>query len=1103
MLNLLKLTNTFIMIKKRDCYSLKSYLEILSSYRVGLLAMLFCFGTQLAQASSETSLVKLEINELQSAITGTITDSSGTPLPGANVIIAGTTTGTVADFDGNYSINASSGDVLVFSYTGFNESRRTVGNQSVINVTLEEGLALDEVIVIAYGTSTKKDLTGAVGVVSAEDLNSFPVTNIDQALQGKTAGVQIVSNSGAPGSSVTVNIRGVGSFSNTTPLYVVDGYPTQDISYLNPNSISSITILKDASAGAIYGVRASNGVVIIETKKGSSGKVTFEVDTFSGVRFQPKLLNVLDASTFATFATQIGNSTDTTSDNAIPYPGWSDPGSLTNVNWQDAAFDSAFRHTANLTVRGGGDNSRFAFNAGIYDEDGVVITSKYKRYNMGLNGQFDVTDKFRVNASVNYSASQSFGQLGQGFYNIVRLAGNIPHLANVGDVNAQGGINPSALPYDNNGNYGGYPDITQQTFRGSTNILANALERDANNINNNLLANIGLELDFFDGFTAKAKIGANTSNSVNNGFNPSYYRSNANVDLNSTASFNYNQNSTNEWLAEGLLEYNKSFNKHNLNVLGGVSAQRTYFSRLNTTGSGFLNNEVRDIAQSANISVAQGYSARTTLASTFGRLNYNFDQKYYITATIRRDGVGDRFGENNLWGVFPSFAAGWNIDEENFMDDSIFDILKVRGSWGETGSFFGIDPFKFAVIYSNGSANDDAGYQFGGSDAQGLYPEALPNPDLKWETQVQTDIGLEGELFNRSLYFTVDWFKKESSDFLFNETIPVQNGFTSRAVNAGNVVNKGLEMLVGYRKTSGDFTWDISANVTTIDNEVTALTSEQDFTILSSEFVPAWNSGNFWSGLTRSIVGGEVGAFYTFRADGLFQNQAEINALNASAQAAGFDFYQDEDTSPGDRKFIDINNDGVVDSDDREVIGSPIPDFYGGLNLNFSYKGFDLGIDLYGSYGGEIMNFTRLELESLGAYGLGDGFSNVGTDYFNGRWTGEGTSNTYARAIVDDSNIQNGRASDYYMEDGSFLRLRNLRFGYSLPSDFIDKVGMTSIKIYVSGQNLHTWTKYTGYDPEIGQNSDINGVSSVQTRGIDAGSYPITKSLTLGVNLKF
>ena len=506
---------------------------------------------------------------------------------------------------------------------------------------------------------------------------------------------------------------------------------------------------------------------------------------------------------------------------------------------------------------------------------------------------------------------------------------------------------------------------------------------------------------------------------------------------------------------------------------------------------------MRDLAQAEEITDRRGTSGTSTLASTFARFNYSYDSKYYLTATVRRDGVGDRFGENNLWGVFPSFALGWNIDEEDFMDDSVFDILKFRASWGETGSFLGISPFQFLANYNNGSGSNDAGYVFGGNLSPGLEPVSLANPDLKWETQIQTNIGIEGELLDRRLYFTLDWFNKESSDFLFNQAIPSQTGFTTKSVNGGNVTNKGLELLVGYRKNEGDFTWDVSANFTTIKNNIEELVGVNPYVIFDSTFAPDFVDN--WQGVTRSYIGGNVGTFYGYRADGIFQNQSEIDALDASAPDGA---YQSEFTAPGDRKFRDINGDGEVTGEDREVIGSPFPDFYGGISFTAQYKGFDLGIDLYGTYGNEILNFARVELETFGGYGLSNAYSNISKEYRDNAWTTSNPSNTYSRLVIEDFN-QNNRVSDQYVEDGSYLRLRNIKLGYTIPRRIVEKLSLSNAKVYISGQNLITLTGYSGWDPEIGQVSDNNGNSGVQTRGVDTGAYPITKSVTLGVNLQF
>ncbi len=1037
-------------------------------------------------------------------ISGTVTDFSGQPIPGVSVVEKGTANGVASDFDGNYSITVANADaVLVFSSIGFTKKELVVGQNTTLNVKLEEDReALDEVIVVAYGTTSKKDLTGAVAVIGAEELTTFPATTVDQALQGKTAGVQITSNSGAPGSSVSVNIRGVGSFGSTTPLYIVDGFPTRDISFINPNSIQSLSVLKDASATALYGVRASNGVVIIQTKQGTGGKVQVELNTFVGFRSEPKRVDVLDVNQFASLATELSSSTDASvAGAAIPYDGWSNPSSLRNIDWQDEIFSSAITKSSTLNVRGGGEKSRLAFTAGIFDEEGTLMGSKYKRYDFGFNAGFDITDKLRLKSNIKYITSQSFQPLGTGRGALLNLYGTVPHLAPTGEANLRGGTNLTNLPVDGSGNFGAFPDVTGEAFRDGRNWVARASENDPDNVTNTILANIDAEWDIYGGLSTQLKVGGRVDNFASELFQPTYYRSNGNIDLRDNAIYNTKQTTSNEWLAEYLLKYKKTFNeRHTLNVLGGVSAQRQYRKYSEATGVNFLNNDIRSIAAANDIQNLEGFSDRRTLASTFARLNYSFDSKYYVTGTIRRDGVGNVFSPQNLWGVFPSFALGWNIDEEAFMSDSAFNILKFRASWGETGNFDGINPFQYLSFFTGQGGRNDTNYSFDGTTNSqlGLAPLVLANNDLGWETQTQTNIGLEGELLNSKLYFTADYFIRESSNFLFNQTVPAQTGFTIQPQNGGTVVNKGFEFLLGFRKNDGDFTYDINANVTLIDNEITEIDNLSREVVFSNEFLNSFDESGFWYDITRSREGGQVGSFYGFVADGIFQNQAEIDAAPT----------QNVNTAPGDRKFKDISGpegvpDGVVNGDDRTTIGSPVPDFFGSLNLTFNYKNFDLGLNFYGSYGGEILNLVKRELESPSGYGNSASFSNVSQEYFRNRWSGEGSTNVYARAIIDDGDVQNNRASSYFVEDGSYFRLRNLNLGYSLPNQLVDKLGLSNIRIYMSAQNLFTITNYSGSDPEIGQNSDINGNSSVTTRGVDAGAYPVSKTFTLGFNLKF
>lgn len=1013
-------------------------------------------------------------------VTGTVTDDNGSPIPGVNVLIKGTTTGTATDFDGNYSINASANDILVFSFIGFESKEETVNNRSSIDVRLvEDAQSLDEVIVVAYGTATKRDLTGAVSTVSSEELNNFPATNVDQALQGKSAGIQVTQNSGAPGSGISVNIRGVGSFGNVTPLYVVDGFPTQDISYLNPNDIQSISVLKDASAGALYGVRASNGVVIIETKKGTKGAMQVSVDSWAGVTAPPKNVEVLNAQQFATFANEMG-----TSQGKNVLDEWQNPSALRNVNWQDYAFRNGFRMGHSLSIRGGGEKLKAAFTAGLIDEQGAVIESSYKRYNVGMNMQFDVTDKFKVTGDIKYAYNESYQNLGQGYYGLLKVFANVPYLSDVTGTN---------LPYDGKGNFGAFTET--ELLSVSSNVIAGAKRPDNDNGRNLVLGNFSAEYDFLDGFTGTVNFGFNSQNYAGWGFNPTYYLTSR--DNNPTASYSISQNTSNEVLMEALLEYSREFGKHNLSILAAASSQKQKFKNVYVNSEGFLNNDIRDLSQAERIIARRGTFGTSTFASQFARLNYNYDSRYYLTATIRRDGNGDRFGPNNLYGIFSSLAASWNIDQESFMQGGIFDQLKLRGSWGETGNAFGIPSFQYRGFYNSGSTQNDANYVLGGLVVPGLQPFSLPNPDLKWETQRQADIGIDGELLNSSLYFTVDWFRKVSSDFLFEQLIPAQTGFDFKSVNGGNVVNSGLELLVGYRKTTGDFKWDVSANFTKVHNEIKELIGGIPYVRFNTEFAPGFVDN--WQGITRSYEGGNVGTFYGYRADGIFQAQSEIDALNSAAPEG---VYQDPQTAPGDRKFRDLNGDGKVTGDDREIIGSPIPDFFGGLNLSGSYKNFDLGIEIYGTYGNDILNFTRVEQETAGGYGLDNAYSNISVDYFNNRWTETNPSDTYARAVVADVN-KNNRASDHYVEDGSYLRLRNVKLGFNIPPATIERLGLSNLKFYVSAQNLITLTSYSGWDPEIGQVSDISGNSGVQSRGIDFASYPITPTFTMGVNLQF
>ncbi|TRX42396.1 SusC/RagA family TonB-linked outer membrane protein [Flavobacterium restrictum] len=1034
------------------------------------------------------------------SISGTISDATG-PLPGANVVVKGTSNGTTTDFDGNYKLNnIGTNATLIVSYLGYITQEIKAEGKSVVNLKLESSSAkLDEVVVVAYGTSKKKDLTGAVGIISGDKLNKIPVSSIDQALQGKVSGVQVTNNSGAPGSSMQVNIRGIGTFGSSTPLYIVDGFPTQDIAYLNANDVSSISVLKDASATALYGMRASNGVVIIETKSGKNGEVTVEINSWLSSNNAPKAIKMLTAQEYVGFANEIKGTADidaSTGTNFFPSQ-LKNPNSLTNVDWQDAAFNNAIRYGHNFSIRGGNDKAKLAFTAGMLNEEGTVVGSSAKKYTTGLKGDFVITSKLRAKANLKYGYQEAYQTLAPGFNGIAKLYTNLPFLTDATASNYSG----TSLA-QSNGLYGAFEDSNEAST--SVNVIGQALRQSNDNARNTIQGGLGLDYDLLKGLTLKTNLGFTTRNYAGSNFSPTYFLSAKSNDQTTKAQYSLSQNTSKEWLAEAFLNYTKSFGKHKIEALTGYTASKSAYTAMSTTGLGFLSNDLRDMSQAQKITDTRGFASTETLVGALGRLNYNYDSKYYVTATWRNDGIGNRFLIDKSRENFYSVAGGWNIDEESFMDGSIFDVLKLRASWGQTGNAYGVSSFQYLANYSNGtSGTDDSGYIFGTNPtaSQGLSPNNLANPNLTWEKQVQTNVGLEGELFNNYLFFTVDYFKKTSSDFLFNKVIPAQSGFTTQAVNAGQVTNKGLEVLVGYRQTKGELTWDASVNFTTIDNNIDKLAGDAEYTLLEESFMPTWATN--WTDITRSYVGGNVGTFYGYKSDGIFQTKAEVDALNAKAPGGA---YQNAKTTAGDRKFQDLNGDGVITDADRTVIGSPIPKVYGNFNFNAKYKAFDLGIDIYGSFGNDILNYARVEQETAGGFNLGNAYTNVSKDYYNNHWTTTNPSNEYARALVNDVDTKNNRVSDHFVEDGSYVRLRNVKFGYTLPSDLIKKIGMTNCNLYMSFQNLLTITKYSGIDPEIGQiGSNINGgsVNTVQATGIDAGAYPVSKAVTFGVNLQF
>ena len=1025
-------------------------------------------------------------------ITGTVTTAEdGTPLPGVNIRIKGTGTGTVTNLDGHYSVNVPDENaVLEFSFVGYIPESIPVNNKSVIDVSLTPDIeSLQEVVVIGYGTQERKDISGSISSISAEEIQKVPINTIDQAIQGRTPGVQVTNNDAAPGGNVSVRIRGIGSLGNNSPLYVVDGYPVTGINNLNPNDIASMDILKDASATAIYGSRASNGVVIITTKRGNKDGLQVSFDATGSYQSVPEFYEVLNAQQFAGLATELAQK-----ESFEVLPEWNNPSALRTINWQEELYQPGYRQNYTLAVRGGNDKMSSSFSLGYTDQTGIIKLSEFTRYNAALNLDYTPKDWLKSSTSLKYTRSSNPVRLGSGQSGIGLLTTLIPTMTG----------NPETDQVkDANGNYGYYTKGST-ALAASTNILADIETQDRVDASNIFLGTTFLEVTLLDGLRVKTNLGINFNDNSGYYFTPTHERTEP------AARNFYSQYSNHnfEWLWENTLAYTRTFGIHNIDVVAGISAQESTYRTLSFEGNDLLSDEFRSVGAIQTPGLRSGYEESASLASQFGRVTYKLYDKYIITGTVRRDGSSN-FGTGNKYGIFPSVGAAWRLGDEEFMADfTAVSDLKIRGSRGETGNQF-IAPFGYLGLYDSGPNNiDNRGYVFGRNKTfyPGIALTQLPNPDLTWETTVQSNIGLDAVLFNGKLSLTADYFVKESRDFLLDIDVPAQTGFTKAKRNVGSIRNSGLELSAEYRNNSRKLKWAVGANITTINNEILEFAD-------GLEAVPNFNNLNFpnygantWQVFSRSQVGGEVGAFYGYRTAGIFQNQSEIDAVNARAAELAEEgeegvTYQGTTVAPGDRKFADIDGDGRVTENDREIIGSPIPDFYGGINLNASYGAFDFSMFWYASVGNEILNYAKRNLQSFATNG-GVGMQNVSREFYENRWTEQNPSDEFPRAVREDV-AGNTRVSDAYVEDGSFLRLRNLQIGYTLPSAMLEKASIGQLRVFVSGQNLLTFTKYSGLDPEVGEALDSDGNRNVTAAGLDLGNYPTSPSFTLGLNLQF
>lgn len=980
---------------------------------------------------------------------GTVTEAStGQPLPGVNVILKNTSTGTSTDFDGNFTLNnVPTNSVLVISYLGFLTKEITVvNNQSLVILLEEDTQSLEEVVVIGYGTQRKKEITGAVSVVSSNTIENLKPTRIEQALQGQVAGVNIVSNSGSPGAPLTINIRGVSTNGQNQPLILVDGTIVEDLSVINPNDIDSINILKDATAG-IYGVRAANGVILITTKSGRQKMpLTIEYDAYAGFQETTRKLPVLNATEYALLL----NEASAANGDDIPYPNVSGFGQGTD--WQDQVFETAPIMNNNVTIKGGGEKSTYAYGTSFFTQDGIVggNKSKFTRLTKRLSYGLDFLENFKLNTGITWTHT-------------VRKA--LPENA-IGSVlfNAVN-ISPILRPNEAANNLG---------FE-----IINPLRQIDNTYNRSLVdkinGNINLSYNFLNHFTAQASYQFNYAQVDNNVFSPIVdYGIAGTVDkvFDRERSQVFEGNDFfKDYTFDAFIKYENSFDDtHNLNVVLGTSVFRTSgafrgFNGFDIPGNNVANASLENASDILTIFQNVDTYFDSRLLSYFGRVQYDYKGKYLLSAVVRRDGSSN-FGPKNKFGYFPSGSVGWILSEEDFLKDSSFiDFLKLRASYGILGNDR-IGAFRFVSVLDGQGT-----YVFNEQLIFGQAIGGIANPEIKWEKQKTLDIGLDMRFWNNKIDITVDYFKKRTEDLLVQPQVSgvigaEAPGSSPPFINAGIVENTGLEFAIGYRETiSDDFNFSLNYNMTTIKNEVISVSGQGDF-------IPGGQFGIGQDPPSRMEAGQPIGYFRGFRTNGIFQNQAQIDnapVLNSNTQ-------------PGDLIFVDINNDGVINDEDRTNIGDPIPDFTMGFNLTLNYKNFDLSAYAFASVGNDIVRNYERNLPN----------ANRPVSFLN-RWTGEGTSNSFPRVTTGANN--NILFSDFYVEDGSFVRLQNLQLGYTLSRETVEKWGLGKLRFYVSVNNLFTLTEYSGYDPTASTGEPIGG-------GIDYGFYPTPRTYLLGINLK-
>ena len=984
-------------------------------------------------------------------VAGTVTESGGTPIPGVNVVVKGTTNGVATDFDGNYSISANQGDILVFSSVGFTSQEVTV-NGSVINITMsEDSNVLDEVVVVGYGTQSRRDLTGSVASIKGEDISRQPVASVDNALQGQAAGVLVTTPSGTPGAGINIQIRGTTSISaGNEPLYVIDGIPmipedlsglfsggqkTNSLADINPGDIQSIEVLKDASATAIYGSRGANGVVLITTKRGSTGRSKIDFNTYYG--FQ-NVTNVIDMQSSKEFLELMNEAAQQDNrDFGTDYPEnyvsdiWGyDPNDpdLQNTDWYGEIFRTAPIQNYDLSVSGGNDKTTYFTSVSYFDQEGVQIGTGFDRISGRINIDSQVSDAIKVGSSVMLSRTNQDRTINDNsLYGVV-----INTLA----------ADPLMPVYESDGSYADPFWYFGWWMLDNPVLVAKEYYRQTKT--SRALANIYAEIKLAEGFKFKTTWSADYTNLVDESYTPIISRESSNAGANGLGTYGSTEDLT--WITENYFSYDKTFGKHSINAILGASYQASDRDFSDMAAQGYPSDQFTKLSVAAKVTSATTSGTQWGLASYYFRGNYNYDDRFLFTFTGRADG-SSRFGTNNKFGFFPSGSVAWRMSNENFLKNSnTISDLKIRASYGLTGNQEGIGNFSSRGLYGVGAYRQ----------TPVLVPTQLSNSNLSWENTAQYDIGIDLGLFNNRLSFTADYFVKTTNDLLLGRSIPGTSGFSGVTDNIGEIENRGLELSLRAAILTGELTWNTSFNISFIENEVKKL--EVDEEVLNDSHILA--------------EGQPIGTFFLIDQDGV-------------------------DPETGNIIWDDFNGDGFINSGDRQIVGNVQPDFFGGWNNSFAYKGFDLNFLFQFTVGNDIFNHSIASYENLGWSRIGTGFPLPDGNNYTGvknRWREPGDRTDIPRASLESDNWK--EYSTRWLEDGSYLRLKNLDLGYNLSAKNAEQIGLRSLRIYVMAQNLWTLTDYTGFDPEVSQNARNPLVA-----GADFGTLPQTKSFSLGVKL--